>query len=105
VKWHELHQLMPNRRHLSLGAWEPPNPLILAAWVASDEAKRERLGEHIACTNGKLVAVLAVTGATELMWPSPTVGCIALGAEEEHLPSRRALQPSGALSMRGRLAR
>jgi hypothetical protein len=47
LKWVELHQRLPNRRHLGAGAWEPANPLILAGWSAPDEAKRERLREHI----------------------------------------------------------
>ncbi len=47
TKWHELHQSLPNRQHLGIGAWEPANPLILAGWSAPDDAKRERLKEHI----------------------------------------------------------
>jgi hypothetical protein len=46
-KWNELYSMLPNKRQ-SHNGWEPPLPLILAAW---DEApaisKILRLKEHI----------------------------------------------------------
>ena len=45
-KWSELWELLPDRRRVGEG-WEPPLPLILAAWCASDEDKRERFLLHV----------------------------------------------------------
>jgi hypothetical protein len=47
VHWDQLWKLLPNRRHLGLGAWEPPAPMILAGWSAPALAKMLRLQEHI----------------------------------------------------------
>ncbi len=45
--WNELFDLLPNRRRVGNG-WEPPLPLILAAWDhSSDLEKRERFLLHI----------------------------------------------------------
>jgi hypothetical protein len=47
-KWHELYELLPNRRRVG-GGWEPPLPLILAAWSSTPALpKFLRLREHIA---------------------------------------------------------
>jgi hypothetical protein len=47
-KWHELWEMLPNKKRKSSGGWEPSLPLILAVW---DEApgllKILRLKEHI----------------------------------------------------------
>lgn len=41
--WNELWELLPNKKRVGTG-WEPPLPLILAAWHhTSDEEKRQRL--------------------------------------------------------------
>jgi hypothetical protein len=46
-KWNELWELLPDRRRQGAG-WEPPLPLILAAWHdSSDAEKRERLRLHL----------------------------------------------------------
>ena len=46
-KWSELWQMLPQRQRVGSG-WQPPSPLILAAWwEASDEQKRDRLANHI----------------------------------------------------------
>ena len=46
-KWNELWKLLPNRTRVGSG-WEPPLPLILAAWnFTEDYEKRARLVEHI----------------------------------------------------------
>src|SRR5262245_44792529 len=47
VQWDRLWKLLPNRRHLGLGAWEPPAPMSLAGWRASNQVKAQRLREHI----------------------------------------------------------
>lgn len=45
--WNRLWEMLPDRQRQGLG-WEPPLPLILAAWwESSDSAKRERLDLHI----------------------------------------------------------
>jgi hypothetical protein len=46
-RWNELWQILPNKRRKGVG-WEPPLPLILAAWwEASDQQKQERLEHHV----------------------------------------------------------
>lgn len=57
--WNELWELLPDRRRAGVG-WEPPLPLILAAWWhASDEEKRKRFHLHLkwASEHGCLEAV------------------------------------------------
>jgi hypothetical protein len=47
VKWNELWQMLPDRKRAGTG-WQPPVPLILAAWSeTSTEAKQQRLKEHL----------------------------------------------------------
>jgi hypothetical protein len=49
--WHELWKMLPNREPRGAG-WEPPLPLILAAWwEASDSLKRARLKVHLEWAN------------------------------------------------------
>ena len=58
-KWGALWQLLPNRRRVG-GGWEPPLPLILAAWDhAPGMLKMLRLAEHIewAAEHGALESV------------------------------------------------
>jgi hypothetical protein len=46
-KWNELWELLPDRQRAGAG-WEPALPLILGAWgETSNEAKAERLAEHV----------------------------------------------------------
>jgi hypothetical protein len=46
-QWNKLWELLPDRRRQGEG-WEPPLPLILAAWHhTSDAEKRERLRVHL----------------------------------------------------------
>jgi hypothetical protein len=46
-KWNELWQMLPEKTQHGAG-WQPPLPLILAAWwEASDDAKRDRLKDHL----------------------------------------------------------
>jgi hypothetical protein len=46
-KWVSLWEMLPGRRPKGHG-WEPPSPLILAAWGhTSDMEKRERFHDHI----------------------------------------------------------
>jgi hypothetical protein len=46
-KWHELWQLLPDRQRVGSG-WNPPLPLILAAWDhTTGLEKMLRLKEHI----------------------------------------------------------
>lgn len=61
MPWNELWEMLPARRRAGLG-WEPPLPLILAAWrEASNVAKREVLGIHLrwAAEHGMIAPVLA----------------------------------------------
>jgi hypothetical protein len=45
--WNQLWELLPDRRRVGAG-WEPPLPLILAAWwEASDSDKRSRFQSHL----------------------------------------------------------
>lgn len=71
-KWQELYKLLPNRRRKASGGFEPPAPLILAAWhFTSDEEKRHRLQEHLqwAETHGVLDEVeLFLRGLPESEW-------------------------------------
>jgi hypothetical protein len=60
-KWNELWVMLPERRRRG-GGWEPPAPLILAAWdYSSNLEKMLRVGEHIewAASHGCLPAVAA----------------------------------------------
>ena len=46
-QWNRLWELLPERRRSGVG-WQPPLPLILAAWEhSSDLQKMLRLAEHI----------------------------------------------------------
>lgn len=46
--WNELWQMLPDRKQKSSGGWEPPAPLILAAWWGTPAlSKTFRLAEHI----------------------------------------------------------
>jgi hypothetical protein len=57
--WNRLWELLPDRRRVGVG-WEPPLPLILAAWwEASDGDKRSRFHSHLrwACDHGAVESV------------------------------------------------
>lgn len=46
--WSRVYQLLPETRQVGI-AWEPPLPLILAAWEdASDTSKAARFQDYIA---------------------------------------------------------
>ena len=46
--WNELWKILPDSWQKDTGGWEPPLPLILAAWYdTSVNDKRERLKLHI----------------------------------------------------------
>lgn len=46
-RWNKLWELLPNRRRVGSG-WEPPVPLILAAWNESSVLEKIiRLAAHI----------------------------------------------------------
>ena len=60
--WNQLWGLLPYRRRVGAG-WEPPLPLILAAWwEASDSDKRSRFHSHLrwACEHGAIEPVAAL---------------------------------------------
>jgi len=45
--WNKLWEMLPDRRRVGAG-WEPPLPLILAAWWhTSDDEKRGRFRDHL----------------------------------------------------------
>ena len=45
--WHRLWEMLPNRVQVNVG-WQPPLPLILAAWYDTPAiSKMARLAEHI----------------------------------------------------------
>ena len=45
--WHRLWEMLPNRAQVGAG-WQPPVPLILAAWYDTPPiSKMLRLAEHI----------------------------------------------------------
>lgn len=47
-KWHELWEMLPDKKRKGSGGWEPSLPLILAAWDDSPGLlKVMRLQEHI----------------------------------------------------------
>jgi hypothetical protein len=46
--WNKLWEMLPERKQKENGRWEPPLPLILAAWWdTTAEQKRERLMQHV----------------------------------------------------------
>ena len=46
-RWNEVWEMLPGRHRVGLG-WEPPLPLILAAWwTTSVDQKRERFLLHL----------------------------------------------------------
>jgi hypothetical protein len=46
-RWNELWKILPDRKQIGAG-WEPPVPLILAAWHETPAmSKMVRLAEHI----------------------------------------------------------
>jgi hypothetical protein len=50
--WNQLWEMLPNRKRLPNGGWEPPLPLILAAWhTTSHLSKINRLREHLEYAN------------------------------------------------------
>jgi phosphoserine aminotransferase len=47
IKWKELYEMLPNKKRKDNG-WDPPLPLILAAWWNTPALlKMHRLKEHI----------------------------------------------------------
>ena len=58
--WKDLYGILPDCKQKENGGWEPPLPLILAAWWdTTAEQKRERLTYHIkyAASHGALEKV------------------------------------------------
>lgn len=56
--WNQLWEMLPDRERVGAG-WQPPPPLILAAWTSPTASKMARLAEHIewAAKHGALGAV------------------------------------------------
>ena len=69
--WNGFWELLPDRNRVGAG-WEPPLPLILAAWHhTSDADKRMRLEEHIRWAdqhNGLEQASAFLRGLAEFEW-------------------------------------
>ena len=70
-RWNALWELLPDRRRVG-GGWEPPAPLILAAWYETPGLlKMLRLAEHIewAASHGAMESVAAfLHGLKEDEW-------------------------------------
>ena len=50
-RWNELWEMLPDQKRVGNG-WEPPLPLILAAWWNTPAMlKIRRLEEHIRCAD------------------------------------------------------
>jgi len=65
--WNAVWELLPDRQRQGAG-WQPPLPLILAAWWhTSDAEKRERFELHLrwAETHGALAKVSAYLNTLE----------------------------------------
>ena len=46
--WNKLYQMLVNKKQKSSGGWEPPLPLILAAWHETIPIQKQlRFREHI----------------------------------------------------------
>ena len=71
TKWIQLWDMLPERQKVGSG-WEPPAPLILAAWhYSSNLDKQLRLADHIrwASTHGHLESAIAfLTELSEKEW-------------------------------------
>jgi hypothetical protein len=53
-RWHELWELLPEKRQLGI-EWQPPLPLILAAWWGSKALLNVSLPiSKFGCTSGDL---------------------------------------------------
>jgi len=55
--WNKLYNMLANKRQKSSGGWEPPLPLILAAWSETMPIEKQlRFKEHIqwAHDNGQI---------------------------------------------------
>lgn len=69
--WHKLWDLLPNKRRVGLG-WEPPLPLILAAWWDTPSLlKAVRFREHLAWADDHEaldVVDAYLRGLTEEQW-------------------------------------
>ena len=58
--WHKLYEMLVNKRQKPSGGWEPPLPLILAAWDFTMPIEKQlRFKEHIqwAQDHGQIEAV------------------------------------------------
>ena len=69
--WDRIWRMLPNRKEVGSG-WNPPLPLILAAWwEASDQEKIQRFEQHIrwAFQHGVISEVeKAIRGLSEDQW-------------------------------------
>ena len=50
MRWKDLYDMLPNTRQIGAG-WEPPLPLILAAWYEPALLKVMRFQEHLQWAN------------------------------------------------------
>lgn len=70
-QWHQLYEMLPDKKRKGAG-WEPPLPLILAAWWDTPAMlKMLRLREHIVWANahGCIEEVHAfLLGLSEEQW-------------------------------------
>lgn len=71
MRWNELYEMLPDRKRVG-GGWEPPLPLILAAWYDTPALpKMLLLAEHIewAASHSVLVEVESfLRGLQEVEW-------------------------------------
>ena len=55
--WDKVYKMLPSKRQLASGGWEPPLPLILAAWHETTPLEKQlRFREHVqwAADHGRL---------------------------------------------------
>ena len=70
--WNKLWQMLRSRRQKTSGGWEPPLPLILAAWhETTPEEKQLRFKEHLqwAADHDQLIEIgLYLRSLSEGQW-------------------------------------
>jgi hypothetical protein len=72
AKWAALHGMLANTRQKPSGGWEPPLPLILAAWDCTMPIEKQlRFREHIRWASNYRRIKISFQREVELKNPSP----------------------------------